>query len=295
MKKFGFVGLGIILIWVISIFLNDEITGINLLTGGITNTAEMVLPIATLALAYHILSDEEHKICSYILLTVAFISTIFILLNSLIKDNELLLKISSYQTAINIVILCISSPFAFRSKSAFHAKFKIFLAVFIALIFILSFSITFISGHIETRSGLKFIFNLLSLIAKCQIIAVALSFANPIIAYTTSNGSHKMPKLVPVPTVVENPATPTITQGINYGNLPVPEGVVASTNPVVTPQVIPTTPISEAPIETPPVPSTQVVADNIETLEPLQESTPTSLNVEDVAPALQFIIDDKKQ
>ena len=101
MKKFGFVGIGIIALWVLSVFFDRGSISSSLLSGNISELSGLLLPIVTLAFAYHLLNDEEHQLCAYILCGVSFVTTAIVLLNKLIDGNEAFFKIYELQNNLN--------------------------------------------------------------------------------------------------------------------------------------------------------------------------------------------------
>ncbi len=285
MKKFGFVGLGIIGIWLVDIFISRDSISSSILYGGTSSLINLLLPMISIALAYHLLNDEEHQLSAYIIFGISFLTTIIIFFNSLLKDNEFIEKVLNFQSTINTYALFIISPFAFRSQSDFHSKYKKGLAIGITAIIILSKILTMATSSVKTVEDYKRFSSISEILIYSVVIVVGLSIANPIVGYTFSDGvggsPRKMPKLVTVPTIPDNMANMTINQGINYGNMPVPDGVVAST-PMTQPQ--------------PPVPEPVVETLDAQPVVPAPEASPApSIDASEVAPELQFIIDNNKQ
>ena len=311
MKKSGVIGIVIVALWAIAVIITINKSNYSFFTDTSLITS-LLLPLAALTLGYYQLNNIEHVVVSILFFLIAALSTVAIAVNAIMpSSNEFITKIYSTQLSINTYSFIILYPFLIRTQSKTHRAFKYLNFLFILVAAIILYILN--NGSNQSINSLEL---LIKVEVYVVIIAVALSAANPIIGYGTCDGlgggskSSSMPKLVPVNQATNpNLAGPnTITTGINYGNNPVPNGVVATPNPiapapVITPVAEPVAPVVSTPVEQTPSVEPQIIPETLDTpvesLAPAptaveQPAPPQTLTAEEVAPELQFLINNDK-
>ena len=292
---------------------------------GSTGFVLFVFSAVLLFFGFSLLTNMEHTILAIIDIVVAFLYAGVIILFMVVNKEDALnfYKILIYSTEAIGTIIFLTIPFLVRTQSNLHRYFKYGIVVVIAITSFLGIGV--INSYIKildskdssmlTTYSEKLMKEMEALQNKTKIVAYGglASFigilCNPMIAYASSDGlggggSSKTPKLVS-----QNVATdPTMgdgvnqNQGINYGDMPVPEGVVANQPIVDSPPI--TEPLSQTQENISSQPLDQVypspVVEEQNTNQPLvqEEQAPNqsaNLNASDVAPELQFLLNNNEK
>lgn len=327
-KKIGYVAAIFTVISSIIIFLiliNKIKIDTSQMLLGTTSFTLFVFSGILLFFGFSLLTNMEHTILAIIDIIVAFLYAGVIILFMVVNKEDALnfYKILIYSTEAIGTIIFLTIPFLVRTQSNLHRYFKYGIVVVIAITSFLSISV--INSYIKildskdssmlTTYSEKQMKEMEALQNKTKIVAYGglASFigilCNPMIAYASSDGlggggSSKTPKLVS-----QNVATdPTMAnginqnQGINYGDMPVPEGVVANQPIVDSPPITESLNQIQENISSQPLdqvyPSPVVEEQNTNQPSVQEGQAPNqsaNLNASDVAPELQFLLNNNEK
>ena len=303
-KSLGIIGLVLVGIYLIIsiLYYNNALSFL----GDAFSPESIAMSLLFVAGGCWMISNDEHVIFAYADFVVAIMYIIFAIGICFIPTEtyrELLDVIIYVHMAVNLFLI-LNLPLLIRTQSQLHKSIKLVTELLIVLLVIVALtsknSSSLLLGFSSTDN------NLLKyglLVVECLLIA------NPMIAIVSSDGlggaKSKTPKLVARNQATDpNMAhTSTIqTEGINYGGMPVPDGVVANQNfnaipnnnldQYVSPEVANTTsesvavtntqPVAQEVVETPVV-NEPVVAN------PTQPVPTNTMNSDDVAAELQSL------
>ena len=316
-KTLGIIGLVLVGIYMIFSFLdiNDALEFLPSFLSIETISISLLLVGA----GCWLLSNDEHVIFAYVDFVVAILFIIFCIGISFIPEENILelVKVIAYVFLGVIFILLLNVPLLVRTQSQIHRAIKYFTILLMVAFVILnlsSSSLSLLGG--TSLTDMSFINSGKGISRYILVLIEVLLIANPMVAVATSDGlgggKSKTPKLV-----ARNQATDpnmahnsTIqTEGINYGGMPVPDGVVANQNfnaipndnlnQYVSPEIVTTPtenvvvtdsqPVTQETLEPTPVAEpTPVVSEQVVT--PSTQPIPTnSMNSDDVAAELQSL------
>ena len=259
-------------------------------TSSLINTEIIIMlaiPALLLYFAFSIFSNMEHKIIAAIDTGVAIIfgGILLILLLLKVDDKSLVSNIINYGSYISGSLCIITIPFLTRTQSTLHKYYKYFVTLLILIAILLAFGTINSLKKVQNLEDLESIKNNYAFIKYVAFASFIGIICNPMIGYASSDGlggggEDNSPKLVP------NNPTNNPNEGINYGPMPVPEGVVANN------------PNENQSIDS--IPINQIEPENIlpeGAPEPVQDITSnTNITANEVAPELQFLLNnnDKK-
>ena len=313
-KKVGYItaGLTVIISIVIALIITGKIDvdTSKMLLGDIT-FIYFAIPAVLLFFSFVLLANMEHQIVAIIDVAIALLYSVFLILLLIIskEDAQNLSSIFSFINTFIFGFIAANIPFSIRTQSKLHRYLKYGIVM---LIVITTFLLIGVNNSINKAKNLKD----LEAIQKNSEVATVMAYisfigiiCNPMIAYASSDGlggggSSSSPKLVPRNVATDpnmstgiNPNT-----GINYGDMPVPNGVVAnnptavpvqdmnvppgfSTPQVPTPQVAPIPVQNNVPV--PPVTDQLLgaTAAPVMNSNPALNSTPEVLNTNNSVPA----------
>ena len=288
MKKAGYISAALVVIMGTIIFL-IYMGRINVLSVDASATKSLLvlfsIPAILLFFAFCLLSNVEHKIIAYVDIGTAIIYTIalsFIIVSFKDSTENGYYNILSIMTTIAATICATTIPFLIRTQSKIHRYYKFIAALIILITCLLSLSTINSLTNINSLNDLATLQNKIKIIEYGVFISFIGIICNPMIGYASSDGlggggEEKSPKLIPN-NAVSNPAAP-----LNYDNVSPVETATAINTPE---GEIVSMPVQTISPNTPSEPSQNLV-----------ESQPASnLNVDDVAPELQFLLNnnDKK-
>ena len=212
------------------------------------------IPAFLIFFSFCLLVNMEHTVLSIADLVMAFIYTGIIILFMIVnaentKDFTKLLIWSSFFAG---ALCALNIPFLIRTQSNLHRYFKYFVALLIFITCCLS--MTIITNLVKLYSGTTIDYKVLKKKKKNYEIAKYGAYASfigvlciPMIGYASSDGlgggaKNNTPKLVPRNIATDPNMSTNINPnaGINYGNMPVPDGVVANNQVAVSTAPVPT-------------------------------------------------------
>ena len=321
-RRIGYVGLGVcalaLILCLANIFGGTNLDFLSVLQDKLIYLG---ISVAFMFVAFWLILQREHLITGYINLGLAAIYLIIFLISFLAAGDTLtkLNEFTSKMLNITAIMFLISAPFLVKTASNFHKNYKYvsvgLLVLFVIIIVLIQKSYTY-TGYYNGNINYEGIIFKVRLVAVLEILCAFIIVANPIIGCVTADGSESVvrrnvPKMVPI-NAGTNPTMPgvnTIQEGINYGDLPVPDGVVASNNTNSIPEALPDVEnktINEVLTTSNTENTSDVLIDN-EVLEtnptepalveevPKIEDNNNQMKSEDVAPELQFLLNGNQE
>ena len=284
------------------------------------DTSEMMLGQSSFALfsisgvliffGFCLLTNMEHQIVAIVDIIMAFLYAGIVVLFMIMppEDAKNNYKIILWGSIAAGALVAATVPFLVRTQSKFHRYFKYGVTGIILITTFLGIGLINSLQKVKDFSDLEAIQKNSQMVEYGVLASVLGILCNPMIAYASSDGlggggSSSSTKLVPKNAATDPNMSDGVNpnQGINYGEMPVPEGVVANPSPEVaspvpepvapeTP-VVPVTPSVPVSPEVSPIPTTTPVAAPV--AEPAVAPAPVSgasINANEVAPELQFLL-----
>ena len=315
-KKIGYVttvltiAIGVVLFLIMNNTIKIDTSGSLL---GSTAFIMFLVPAVLIFFAFWLLTNMEHHVIAIIdiVLGVLYAGMIILFIVMPKEDAESISKFLIYGSEAAGVLALLNIPFLVRTQSKLHRYFKYLLVLLLGVTSFFGISVVNTYLDIIESGEISFFTNVsekaqkkLADIQNKSEIAVYVGFAsflgiicNPMLGYASGDGlggggsSSNTPKLVPRNTATDPNMNTGINpnEGINYGDMPIPEGVVAN-NPTAMPPVGST--ILEAPGITPveqnvvinPVPAAQPVPNANSVVEALNVPNPVPAPAPAVAP-----------
>lgn len=242
-KNIGIIGIVLLVIYLVFSIL-DMNNALSFLPESFS-MGEILISMLLVGAGCWLLSNDEHVIFAYADFVIAILFIIFCIGITFIPAETILelAKVIVYIYGTVVFILILNIPLLVRTQSQAHRALKYVTVLFMVLLVILMLT----SGGLDSVLTSSILGNSLvdgqsTLIKYGFVVIEGLLLANPMVAVATSDGlgggRSKTPKLVARNQATDpNMAHQTTIEGggINYGGMPVPDGVVANNNTDVIP------------------------------------------------------------
>ncbi len=243
-RKIGYVGLGLLGLFGIFYFVCSHMENAYLAS---TLLSTLGYTIILVCASFWLMINGEHEVVPFIDIVVALgflgISIIKLLLSS--KDIVNMLWLFNFNQNFTTMIMFINVPLLINSQSHIHKIYKnvlVFVIIVVCLVtFINSASLRRIAdsataeNFTDVQSRLESYKKKTEFIETLTYITAFAVILSPAIGLATSDGigfstGGVLPSLVPRNIATDPNMVPnnSISNSINYGNLPVPDGVVAN-------------------------------------------------------------------